>query len=71
MSTLSVYDPAMCCSSGVCGPDGVDELAQFASTLEWLKEKGVEISRYNLGHQPDAFAGNPMIRGVMASEGIG
>ncbi len=70
MSTLSVYDPAMCCSSGVCGPDGVDELAQFASTLEWLKQQGVSVSRFNLGHQPEAFAGNPMIRGVLASDGI-
>jgi hypothetical protein len=60
----------MCCSSGVCGPDGVDELAQFASTLDWLKQNGVSVSRFNLGHQPEAFAGNPMIRGVIASDGI-
>ena len=42
MKKLSVFDPVQCCSTGVCGPDADDELAQFASSLEWLKSKGVE-----------------------------
>jgi hypothetical protein len=71
MATLNVYDPAQCCSTGVCGPDGVDELAQFAANLEWLKQRGVAVSRFNLGHQPEAFAGNAMVRGVLTSEGVG
>lgn len=71
MSALNIYDPAQCCSSGVCGPDGVDELAQFAATLEWLKQRGIAVSRFNLGHQPEAFAGDPMIRGTMKHDGIG
>jgi hypothetical protein len=71
MSTIDIYDPAQCCATGACSPDADDELAQFASSLEWLKSRGVAVSRYNLGHQPGAFAGNAMVKGTMEKEGIG
>ena len=70
MNALDVYDPAQCCATGACSPDADDELAQFASSLEWLKECGVSVSRYNLGHQPGAFVQNPMVKGLIEKEGI-
>lgn len=70
MASLSIYDPAQCCATGACSPDADDELAQFASSLEWLKERGVEVSRYNLGHQPGAFVQNPMVKGSIETDGI-
>jgi hypothetical protein len=71
MSTLDIYDPAQCCATGACSPDADDELAQFASSLEWLKERGIAVSRYNLGHQPGAFVQNAMVKGTIEKEGIG
>lgn len=71
MSTLDIYDPAQCCATGACGPDADDELAQFASALEGLKQGGVAVSRYNLGHQPGAFAQNAMVKETIQKEGIG
>jgi hypothetical protein len=70
MSTVDIYDPAQCCATGACSPDADDELAQFASSLEWLKEHGVAVSRYNLGHQPGAFAQNPTVKGTIEKDGI-
>ena len=70
MSTLDIYDPAQCCATGACGPDADDELAQFASALESLKQSGVAVSRYNLGHQPGAFAQNAMVKETIQKEGI-
>lgn len=70
MSTLDIYDPAQCCATGACSPDADDELAQFASALEWLKSQGVAVSRYNLGHQPGAFVQNPQVKGTIDREGI-
>ncbi len=59
MKKLEVYDPAMCCSTGVCGP-GVDPaLVTFAADLKWVAEQGVSVQRYNLGQEPQAFAANP------------
>lgn len=71
MSTLDIFDPAQCCATGACSPDADDELAQFASSLEWLKQSGVAVSRYNLGHQPGAFATNALVKGTLEKEGIG
>ena len=45
MSKLQVYDPAMCCSTGVCGPSIDPVLPRFSADLEWLKSKGVEVER--------------------------
>ncbi|MCA1802166.1 MAG: arsenite efflux transporter metallochaperone ArsD [Rhodothermaceae bacterium] len=54
-TVIEVYDPAMCCSTGVCGPDVDDSLADFANDVKWLKSQGVEVMRYNLGQEPEAF----------------
>jgi len=54
-TVLEVYDPAMCCSTGVCGPDVDDSLADFANDVKWLKAQGVEVKRYNLGQEPEQF----------------
>lgn len=56
MKKIEVYDPAMCCPTGVCGPNVDPKLVQFAADLEWLKEQGVDVERYNLAQQPDKFA---------------
>jgi len=52
---IEVYDPAMCCSTGVCGPDVDDEIVDFANDVKWLKKQGVEVKRYNLGQEPEQF----------------
>ena len=59
MKKLEVFDPAMCCSTGVCGVEVDPVLAQFAADLQWLESRGVRVERHNLGQEPQAFAGNP------------
>ena len=54
--TIRVFDPAMCCSSGVCGPSIDPELARFAADVDWLQKQGVKVERFNLSQQPAAFA---------------
>jgi hypothetical protein len=61
MKTLEVFDPAMCCSTGVCGVEVDPVLAQFAADLKWVAEQGVAVSRHNLGQEPQAFAANPAV----------
>ena len=70
MAKLSVYDPPMCCSSGVCGPDADDIPAQFAAALDHASKKGVTIERYELSHQPEAFATNGTVKGLLDSDGM-
>ncbi len=67
---LRIFDPAMCCSTGVCGP-GVDPvLARFAGSLAGLEQSpGVRIERFNLGQQPQAFAEDAEVRALLADAG--
>jgi hypothetical protein len=61
MKTLEVFDPAMCCSTGVCGVDVDPVLAQFSADLQWVSEQGVAVKRHNLSQEPAAFAANPAV----------
>lgn len=58
MKKLEVFDPAMCCSTGVCGVEVDPVLAQFAADLKWVAEQGIIVERHNLGQEPQAFAAN-------------
>ena len=55
MVVLQVFDPPMCCSTGVCGPKVNPALPRFAADLNWLKSQGVHVERFNLAQNPDAF----------------
>ena len=68
-SKLHVFDPPMCCSSGVCGPNVEPELVRFSSDLDWLRKLGVEVERFNLSSHPGAFARNERVREALSKEG--
>ncbi len=69
MARVQVFDPPMCCLTGVCGP-GVDPaLARFAADLEWLRGRGIAVERFNLAQQPGAFTTNPAVKEALAQSG--
>ncbi len=69
MKTIQVYDPPMCCSTGICGPDIDPDLVNFAAMLSQLGGHQVKIERFNLGQQPMAFAQNPAVKAILEKEG--
>jgi hypothetical protein len=69
MAKLQVFDPAMCCSTGVCGPSLDPALPRFAADLEWLKTKGIEVERFNLAQDVSAFTSNPIVKTALNSCG--
>jgi AhpD family alkylhydroperoxidase len=69
MATVEVFDPPMCCSTGVCGPSVDPALAAFAADLGWLGEQGATVERHNLSHEPGAFAANDVVRSLLAEQG--
>ncbi|MFW6077918.1 MAG: arsenite efflux transporter metallochaperone ArsD [Hyphomicrobiales bacterium] len=69
MTTITVYDPPMCCSTGVCGPDVDPKLAQFAGDLDWLKARGIEVRRYNLSNEPGRFVENAEVKALLDRSG--
>jgi hypothetical protein len=70
MKSIQIYDPAMCCSTGVCGPEVDSVLPQVAGFLHHLKERGVHVERYNLSQQPIAYAQNRAVKELLQSEGV-
>lgn len=69
MKSLVVYDPPICCSCGTCGPNPNKELVRVESTLRELGGKGVEVSRYSLSQQPDAFMKDENVWHVLNEKG--
>lgn len=69
MVRLQVFDPPMCCPTGVCGPTVDPQLTRFAADLEWLKTQGVAVARFNLAQQAQAFAQDPEVRAALEAAG--
>jgi hypothetical protein len=57
-SKFIIYDPPMCCSSGVCGPNPDQTLIEFQGTVADLKKTGVEVERYLITQSPEKFKEN-------------
>jgi hypothetical protein len=69
MKTIQVYDPPMCCSTGICGTEINPDLVSFAAMLAQLGTHGVRVERYNLGQQPMAFVQNAAVKAFLEEEG--
>ncbi len=66
---VEVFDPPMCCSSGVCGPKVDKRLVQFSAALEWLRGQGVQVERYNPTQQYEAFVNNATVVDTINAQG--
>ena len=65
MKQIQVYEPAMCCATGLCGA-GVDpELLRISTLLTTLAKQGGEIERFNLTSNPQAFVSNAVINDLL------
>ena len=69
MSKIQVFDPALCCNTGVCSVDVDEQLVGFAADVDWAKKQGVNIERFNLAQQPKAFAENAAVRKFLERSG--
>ncbi|MDF2520741.1 MAG: arsenical resistance operon transcriptional repressor ArsD [Clostridia bacterium] len=70
MKRMVIFDPAMCCSTGVCGPSVDPELLRVSTLLNNLKKKGVMVERYNLTNNPQIFVDNKEINKLLNDEGV-
>lgn len=69
MKAIQVYDPPMCCSTGICGTDIDPDLVNFAAMLSQLGTHGIKIQRFNLAQQPMAFVLNSAVKELLDKEG--
>jgi len=70
MTELTLYEEAMCCSTGVCGPDPDDELVEVSAALDQLEEEfDVEVSRANMQHNIEQFLETQQIADLVEEHG--
>ncbi len=61
MRTMKIFEPAMCCSTGLCGVSVDPELLRVSTVLNTLKQHGVEVQRFNLTNAPMEFANTAVV----------
>ena len=69
MNKIQVFDPAMCCSSGVCGVDVDQALVVFSADIDWAKKNGIDIERFNLSLQPLLFVEDAVVQSFIERSG--
>ena len=69
MKNIQVFDPALCCSTGVCGVEVDQNLVTFAADVDWVRQNGGSVERFNLSQQPMAFADNAIVKGLLERAG--
>lgn len=69
MKKIDIYDPAMCCSTGVCGPSVDPELLRVATLVNYLAKNGIDIKRHNLSSEPQDFVANKAVGDLLKKDG--
>ena len=68
-NSIQIFDPVLCCSSGVCGVEVDQNLVNVAADVDWAKQQGAQIERFNLGQQPLAFAEHAAVKQFLEVSG--
>jgi len=55
---VEIFDPPMCCPTGICGPTIDQALLDLNEMVMALQSQGVSVARYQMTSHPNAFLGN-------------
>ena len=69
MKKIEIFDPALCCPTGLCGPNINPDLMRIAAAVEALKRKGVDIERHNLRDVPQLYVDNIVVNSFLMEKG--
>lgn len=58
-AVVELFDPPMCCPTGLCGPTLNQTLLDVSEMLLALQAAGVRVERYQMSSNPNAFLNNP------------
>jgi hypothetical protein len=56
---VEIFDPPMCCSTGLCGPTLNPALLDVSEMVLKLNGQGVLVQRHQMFQEPQAFLNNP------------
>jgi len=58
---VEIFDPPLCCPTGLCGPTIDPVLLDVNEMVLKLKSQGIAVERYLMTAQPQAFMANPQV----------
>jgi len=70
MKKITIYEPAMCCPTGLCGVTVDPELLRISTLSNILKRKGIQLERYNLTNSPMEFVSNKTVNKMVNEKGV-
>ena len=70
MKKMLIFEPAMCCSTGLCGVGLDTELLRISTVLNSLKKNGIEVDRFNLTNAPMEFVNNKEVNDLLQTKGV-
>lgn len=70
MKKIEIYEQAMCCSTGLCGPSIDPELLRMSFIMNNLKNTELIAERFNLTSDPHRFVENKAVNALLSSEGM-
>ena len=69
MKKIEIFDPAMCCPTGLCGTNINPELMRIAVAIETLKRQGVTVIRHNLRDEPQIYVSYQTVNNYLQKHG--
>ena len=69
MKKIQIFDPAMCCSSGLCGPSIDPELLRMSLVVKNFAKVDYPVERYNLSSEPYEFVNNEKVQALLNDKG--
>ncbi|AUX08080.1 arsenical resistance operon trans-acting repressor ArsD [Halalkaliarchaeum desulfuricum] len=71
MIDVTIFEEAMCCPTGVCGPDPDEELVRITRTVDRLEEEydELDVTRASLAHDVGVFLENERIYDTVQEKG--
>jgi hypothetical protein len=70
MKVMQIFEPAMCCSTGLCGVSVDPELLRISAVLNTLENNGITVQRYNLSSAPQEFINNQGVSALLNKNGV-
>lgn len=67
---ITLLDPALCCSTGVCGADVDEALVQTSANVKWLRSLGHEVHGHNIANDAISFKQYPQAIDQLQRDGI-
>jgi hypothetical protein len=67
---VEIFDPPMCCPTGLCGPTLDQTLLDVNEMILSLQKEGYRVERYQMTSHPQMFLGNPEVMRLVREKQI-